>query len=468
MDTNDDPAFRHDPSDHPGSDYPGTADSHPTDPRSLDPLPHAAPASPGAVADAGPLSQLPRFDCASPWTNPVVAEGLRLSSVSDIVVAIPHLLGFVPTDSVVVLAIRSGYLVCTMRVDLVNDVDDPVTDPRLEADPLRSTVMESLPQVEELARVIVDKLAHTGADSVVIALFAGDELVGPAEELGHLLELEFAIVRMQCTETLIVQDHDGIPHVRSVGCYGSCCPPEGTPIDPHGSASGVAAEFVGLGRVVMGSRDEMASSIRYSTPRLAEAVARAVDSQASAADSRHASAGQRGLERWRDERIDQISGWLDEQASAWHGEGGSHLSEEFAESAAAVLVGLADVRVRDTVMHRLFVRRAARSAGWNGHAWILRELAANAPSGWRAPAATLAGLAMWQSGDGARGLECLRVALEDDPTYSLAHLIVEGVCGGLPPETWAQALGGLTEWECRYGTSHGRRKTSTRRRRRAS
>ena len=113
---------------------------------------------------------------------------------------------------------------------------------------------------------------------------------------------------------------------------------------------------------------------------------------------------------------------------------------------ALLLVGLRDVRVRDTVLWDLMHQRPRT---WPRAAESLGRAVRLAPKGHIAPAATLLSILRWQVGDGTRAVIALERALETEPDYSLAHLIDAMIAGGMHPCIWREGLADLSREACR-------------------
>ncbi len=113
-----------------------------------------------------------------------------------------------------------------------------------------------------------------------------------------------------------------------------------------------------------------------------------------------------------------------------------------------MLDGLADIRVRDTLLWDVAHREPeSLPAVFDALAGLLRA----APTGRVAPVATCCAVVAWLQGDGARALMAIERALADDPDYSLAQLVGASLQSGLPPATWREAMAGLARDDCRHG-----------------
>ena len=114
-----------------------------------------------------------------------------------------------------------------------------------------------------------------------------------------------------------------------------------------------------------------------------------------------------------------------------------------------IVEGLADVRVRDTV---LWECARMDSEPLLAALRVLSDAVRCAPRGLTAPVATTCAVVAWMVGDGTRAMIATERARDDDPRYSLAALIEASLRSGLPPQAWREATAGLTRAECRHGS----------------
>ena len=331
-------------------------------------------------------------------------DRLTLRSPDALLAALPYLLGFHPDESLVVVWLSRGRLLLTQRLDLPSDV-------------------EQLPAWHDAV------WSHAGAQSAdeVVLVFVS---VGDVD--ADLLE---AMVTAAGERGMHVRDavHLGADRWWSLLCTDAdCCPPAGRGIDPDVQAE-VGAEFALLGRAPVAGRGELVSSMAPDPGSMA-AVARV----------RPRTRSGRALERWRDAVLADVLDFVDAGPAR----------PVDPRKAARLLDGIADVRVRDTVLWE--------ARGWEPDA-VLRAadamvvLLRGAPPGRCAPVATCVALLCWLSGDGARALVALDRAGSDDPGYSLAVLLAASIRSGLPPTAWREAMAGLTREACRYGDDQGLR-----------
>lgn len=101
---------------------------------------------------------------------------------------------------------------------------------------------------------------------------------------------------------------------------------------------------------------------------------------------------------------------------------------------------LSNRAVRDAVLCE--VLRLPRMA-WSNAAEVLAEFVRICPPECKAPLATLLGIMRWQLGDGVRAAIALEHALAADPDYSLARLMGDCIASGIHPGTWRKDLARL-------------------------
>ncbi len=146
-----------------------------------------------------------------------------------------------------------------------------------------------------------------------------------------------------------------------------------------------------------------------------------------------------GLEAWRDEMIPACLAVLER--------GGALSDAEIATFA----VGMSDIRVRDVVLWRLTCGGhrpgIADPQTWQVVSAVLRQ----APGVTVAPVAAVAALVAWQRGEGTRAMAALPRAWAADPQHSLAELVYRCVDAAVPPTVWWQVMSGLDEPTCRHG-----------------
>jgi hypothetical protein len=329
---------------------------------------------------------------------------VRLTSPGEVAAAVPHFFGFVPDDSVVVLGLgpcgvggRSS--ICQgMRVDL-GDV---------ERDPAR------------FGRWAVERLLDEGAVEVIVLIYPrleADPLPSLYRRLSTLLCAQLRRAGLTPLDSMFV----AAGHWWSFLCERAvCCPPGGTPVDP--AASEVAALSTYSGLVVLPSRGALAESLR---PYPAEVVERTRAACTALADAEQERTGR----PWRETRLS----W-DEVRELWRlaDEAGASVAGPdwrlAHDTAARLLLGLTDVRVRDYLATWCSTERAGQALA------LSVELARRAVTAQQAAAGyAVAAWASWALGWGAWAALTLDRALSAVPDYALAVLIQHGMERGVGP-----------------------------------
>ena len=330
------------------------------------------------------------------------ARVLTCRSPADLAALVPQLVGFAPTESLVVISLRGPRrrLGLTVRVDLC---DLPM---------LLDQIVGALDRDGAAGAVLVVHSAdptddrHPWADLV-------DEVTGALDGRG-----------IEVTEALLVRDGAWW----SYGCAQSCCPPRGTPLDPGSPLlRAVASEHAYDGRAVLASREELVASLQPGPP-LGESLARRLQAQAREDLEERlvvgaAPAVRTELSRWRT------------ALDAWEQRPGALLPAD----CAALAVGLHLVEVRDVVAS-WGLSRGDPLLG------LLGQLAGAVVAPDDAPLCAVLGWVSYARGNGALALIAVQRALTTDPTYSLARLLLAAIDGLLPPEQVRDTLrpGGST------------------------
>lgn len=328
-----------------------------------------------------------------------------------VIAAIPYLLGFHPQDSLVIIWMQQRRICLTQRVDL----------PAVDAD--------GGLEVDAVAMVA----ANAQATSAIAVIYGSD----PNAPGGWRSEVYDCLAA--CVDAAQVPLVDAL-HVHqgrwwSYQCHQECCPASGRVIDllvQEEVAAMLAAdsEPAASREAVVGLMAPDPQSMNRVGPQV-EALAEALPARLGVPDA---------LEAWRDQQLERLLPLL-------RGEGSDALAtEEDAVAAAEAIVGLGDVRVRDTFLWHL--ARRDEVAGILG--WLAMAMRA-APAGHIAPIATCTAIAAWLHGDGVRANAALERALADNRAYALGWLVAQSIIHGLPPRAWREVMSNLTERECRTG-----------------
>jgi hypothetical protein len=337
-------------------------------------------------------------------SQPAPAHILR--SPDHLLAAMPFLIGFHPHDSLVLVWLRRGSVALTQRVDL------PAVPPvSLPADAASRWIAE-----------VLSPLRHTDADGLVCVVYAPTSAgVAPDDFRPLLGELagQAGAAGLDVLDLLMVRDDEW-----SRCATGPDDPPCQTCVLDPQIAAEVREDFVSAGWSHASTRDDLASDLMPDTR--AQAVVRAaMRLLAPVRDEREA---------WRDATLEALMRDLDD------------VQAHTAEQLARVILGLADIRVRDCLLWHLVHRDDLAGALRLATAAMVA-----APERHRAPVATVAGITAWLLGDGVRASLCIEAALADDGDYGLAVLVAGALANGLPPRMWRETLDQLSFETCRYG-----------------
>ncbi len=326
---------------------------------------------------------------------------VRLRGAADVIAAVPPLLGFHPSESLVLCCLRGRRKrhCLTMRVDLPS--------------PAQTTGM---------ARDLAAKARSAGADRVLVLIYT-ETGGGPVRrDVVRALQDALAGQGIEVEDALRV----GRGRWWAYLCeQESCCPSAGTPLPdtPGSGALHLQAEMVGSGLRVHADRAQLLASIapvgflaRAGLEQAYELVDREIGAQLLAGEQR--SLGEQTI---------GVCHALRERFIA----GNAQVSDR---EAAQVGLGLLDVRARDAVL------------AWAGAAdcapllAMLTQLARKALPPAEAPVCTVLAHVAYQSGDGALAVCALDRALRSDPAYQLALLLEHALAHAVHPSVLAAAF----------------------------
>lgn len=308
---------------------------------------------------------------------------VKVSSLDDVVAAVPHLLGFHPRESLVAVALTPprDRMTFAARIDL-----QPAEHDRA------------------VARYIGDVLVRAKAEAAFVFVYTdaadGDTADGELPRQALVAELQTALP-MPVRDAVLVADG----RVWSYLCArGDCCPPEGRLLDPMSpGAVAMAAAHALEGRAVLSDRESVVRSIAplggIAAAALRQAYDRAGDQLDGVRDTGH-------LRRVMKARIGEL---VERYKSPPAG-----IS---ADEAAIVVLALHDVLVRDDLITRV------GTDDDDALMLLLVDLARRALPPLDAPALTCLAWASYAAGDGLRAAAALERALATDPDYSVAQLV---------------------------------------------
>jgi hypothetical protein len=332
---------------------------------------------------------------AAPQTTPVRVQA---GSPAALLAIVPHLLGFVPQTSLVVIGTAPPR--DRVKVTLRYDLPDP-PDAGLAAD---------------IAAHAVGVLGSQRLPAAVAVGYGRETLVTP---LADALRDAAHDAGLDLRDVLRVQDG----RYWSYRCGDeACCPSAGMPFDASTHPASVALASSGLpvlaDRAAMAARIAplghiTAESMRQATRRAERHVAQLLGkvrkcSRIGAA--RHMIAA---------EGLAAVGSLI-----AAYRRGGAFATDY---EVAWATVALRDLRVRDDAWARMDPAHVA------AHLRLWTDVIRRAQPGYVAAPAALLAFVAWQSGDGALANVALDRALADDPGYSMAQLLRQVIGAGAPP-----------------------------------
>jgi hypothetical protein len=324
---------------------------------------------------------------------------VRAGSPAALLRLVPHLLGFVPETSLVVMGVTPprDRIKLTLRYDL----PDP-PEPDLVAD---------------LAAHAAAVLSKQGLTAAVAVGYGPEAIVTPvADELREAAWQAGIDLREFLRAT-------GGRYWSYVCGNEACCPAEGVPFE----AAADPAEAAALARVggpVLASRadltarvaplggvaaESMSQATRRAELRVTRLLAKVRKSSRLAA-ARHLIAA---------EGLAAVGAMISR-----YRDGGRFTSDD---EIARITVALRDLRVRDDAWARM------DPAHGDAHLRLWTDVVRRAQPGYVAAPAALLAFVAWQSGDGALANVALDRALADDPRYSMATLLRQAITAGAPP-----------------------------------
>ena len=324
---------------------------------------------------------------------------VRLSDPGEVAAALPHLIGFRPRESLVLVSLRSSGR-GSVRFGLTARVDLPPTEHR---DPVLAGMVRSLLTDRPAAALIA--IVSDEVDELTVPAGPGAAVPVPAlphRDLVRAAVLALDAQRLPVREALLVRRG----RWWSYDCDQPCCAPEaGTPLP--GGTSELAVATVLSGRVVEEDRAALVRRLAPVGTLAAEGMARACDEVGDALARRTAQLG------W-DAVVDE--GWSAVRAAvdAAGPGGGPRLSDR---QVARLAWGLRDHDLRDRALSLAVGREAAAAEV------VWTELTRRAPAPLDAAPATLLAVTAWVRGDGALANVALERALESEPSYTFAGLL---------------------------------------------
>lgn len=314
----------------------------------------------------------------------LTAGCIRLSDPSELIAAVPHLLGFHPRESVVLLALHGTRLGLSLRADLVDD-----------------------DQALLLAEQLVQPIARHRPTGVALVVVGGKP--GPGGEPPHRAVVSAVTSALAGTGLPVVHAAWTAETVRGAlwRCYDdpSCA---GRVVDP--ASSPLAAATVAAGAVTFSSREEMAAMLAGEDAAALQRRSTLLDD----ADTEHPLSP-----RLVGQRLARLAELYRAAASR---------RLELSDSTVVdVASALCDHRVRDACLPWCTGSGAATAESL----WLALVRATPAPE--RAEPAALLALCAYLRGDGALAGVALDAALQACPQHSLSGLLRAALDGGISP-----------------------------------
>jgi hypothetical protein len=320
---------------------------------------------------------------------------LRVTGPADLAQAIPYLLGVHPSRSLVVVGMRAKRVAVTARIDLDDLLHTPVLGDTLDAFPL------------------------SGAEKVVAVVF--DDSVPPREADGSLAWSDLADdVHEAAGRRGIDVDEVALVDRGRLWSYDcddpACCPPQGRPLGADSSRIAATAAYAGL--VALPGRDDLVAQLtRRVDPGELPGLLTALDAR----QHRAAAAVARGDRERRDHRDARA---LVSAARAFDAAGHDGVLADVQRLDFAV--ALRRIPVRDAVWLALDTGEIDGRPLW-------QRLATSLPAPYDAAPLFLFGWASYRDGNGALARIAAERAVDSDPNYTAADLILAALSQGLDP-----------------------------------
>lgn len=360
-------------------------------------------ADPGpSPADSGPPPPVPgppsgRGD-ASPRPQPDLdLSRVRVSGPADILAVVPHLLGFHPQLSFVVIG--AGGPRRRVEIGFRYDLPDP---PGAAA-------------AADIADHAVAVLAQHAATTVIGIGYGPGQLVTPVADAFAAAARRRSL---EIRELLRVEDS----RYWSYLCANSaCCPADGAVFDYPSHPAAAAMTVAGL--AAYPDRDAIAATLAPLTGAAASSMDQAIERACVKAQSLMDRAQRKGPGSPLRLVISQGRGAVRQAVGVYRS--GGRITD--ADTFAWLAVSLVHLAVRDDAWARMVPEhRQAHLALW-------ADIVRRADGPWLPAPASLLAFTAWQAGDGTLANIALDRALAADPGYSMALLLRDILAAGVPP-----------------------------------
>lgn len=321
---------------------------------------------------------------------------VKLDDLGDIVAAVPHLLGFEPTESLVAVALSEprDRMSFSLRIDLPEGVDE----------------------IPEFADYVAAALKRAEATSALLCVFTDAEPGDRGMPWQELVDTVAEAAEMPMRDAVLV----GAERIWSYLCADpGCCPPEGRVRDTSTrGATTLAAAHALLGNAVLPSRDDLVATVAPLGGVTAESMDQAMDRA-------FARYGDKGRQRFAKEVRATAASVLERYA-----EPPAQLDHD---EAATLIIGLLNVELRDELLGRACHDHAAMRG-------LFTDLVRLATPPFDAPTCTVFAALAYLDGDGVLATTALERALDTHPDYNLARMFLELLQGQVPPTFFREAL----------------------------
>jgi hypothetical protein len=311
-----------------------------------------------------------------------------LTSAHDLITAVPFLIGFHPTCSLVLISVKGGAIGLAMRIDLPEQLDSEA----------------------------IDLLAHHFIkDEADAALLVAYMPVEREDGDSLLISLGAGLIRsgVSIQESIVVRDG----RYRSIICRDlKCCPAVGITV-PAIEESQIAAEHVVAGNPMpYANIADLVETLAADSSSFDFDWSDEVARYFIAEDAEDIGALRR-------DGVESMELLLDEYRI---GRGPTN------RTLVARMIGrMVDVQVRD------YALGVHSEDTYDLYFTMWRELLRLAPRGFVAPIACIVAAMAYENGDGALAQKALDRAFEDDDRYPLASLLRRVFSAGWPPESFA-------------------------------
>ncbi|WP_375502752.1 DUF4192 domain-containing protein [uncultured Jatrophihabitans sp.] len=329
-------------------------------------------------------------------TRPLPTQ--RISGPAELLDAIPYLLGFHPTESLVLIGVHAGLLGATARLDLT-DTGQP-----------------------DLVEHTVAALHRGGVDRLVVAVFdhrceppgAALPSARPWQDAVSAVEDAARRVGSEIAEALLVCRGRWWSYLCDVA---DCCPSGGRPLAGAPSPYALAATVDGV--VALPSRAALARTLEPLPD------ARRAALEPLIAEAEHASV----LAVLEDRLSSHNRELVRELMLAARGSTADGWRPPDDATAARLAAALTALPIRDEVWVAVDSRRLDGRPLWT-------DLGRRCPAPYDAAPLFLLGWASWRDGSGAIAGMAVERALASDPTYSAADLLLAALDQAVDPRSF--------------------------------